>query len=409
MDTTQKPPSLLSLCTGMRGLERGLEGALRILRRIYCSKGKEGWIDRRADVIRVAAILEIESLAALNLVREMEEGVVAPAPVWTDLKTFPYNLFRDKICIITGGYPCQPFSQAGKQRGVDDPRHLFPFILQGITATRPVLCYFENVANHLNQGYDEVRDSLQKSGYTVKEGIFSASQVGAPHIRKRLFILAVANAYCTEQSKKRGDLAKMLGIQEELVDTESRAISREIRNVRGKDDEFKRSEKSRKARTESFTNAGGTVGDSNGEGKQQPERHLGEIRRWIDDAGEELLDHSACGCHGSEDAVCSRRNGAPCSGQAMDHSIDARLERHHWDGVPKVRWQESVRSIASTSLWPAGQGIDQYEWEEPRLESSVGFTIDGFDFTEDLLRMAGNGVVPPQSTIAFLTLIRHFL
>lgn len=374
----------------MRGLERGLELALRILRRIYGAKANEKWIDDREEVIRIAAILEIESFVAFNLACEMEEGLVAPAPIWTDLKTFPYELFLDRVCIVTGGYPCQPFSQAGKQRGVKDPRHLFPYIADGIGATRPVLCYFENVANHLNQGYDEVRRTLQELGYTVKEGIFSASQVGAPHIRKRLFILAVANAYCTESSKKRGDLAKMLGISKVERQSEYSPL------VSGGD----RSE----------------LGDANDQRQQQSERNFRESRRRTDDAGEENVDNSSCGGNQKENKVCSGRD---CSSGPSDatsklgvvqyDSECPRLERHYWDGNEKVRWKEAVRSIASSSLWPAGQGIYQYEWEEPRLESGVGFTIDGFDFTEDLLRMAGNGVVPQQSAIAFLTLIKQFL
>jgi hypothetical protein len=151
-----------------------------------------------------------------------------------------------------------------------------------------------------------------------------------------------------------------------------------------------------------------TMGDADSEGQQQSERNLGESGGWAHNPGENV-DHSTCGCDGSKDSICARGNGTSCSGPPMDHSIDARLERHFWDGNAKVRWQESVRSIASTSVWPAGQGREQYGWEEPRLESRVGLTIDGVDFTEDLLRMAGNGVVPQQSAIAFLTLIKNFL
>lgn len=155
--------------------------------------------------------MEIEAVAAWNLVSQMEQGVLAPAPVWTDLKTAPYEDFYGKVEIFTGGYPCQPFSQAGLQGGVDDPRHLFPHIERGVDAVRPVLCWFENVANHLNIGFEEVRWRLSRLGYKVEAGIYSAENVGAPHLRKRLFILCVADTYCTEQSKKRGDLAEVLG------------------------------------------------------------------------------------------------------------------------------------------------------------------------------------------------------
>lgn len=159
----------------MRGLERGLE---------------------RAGVpCRTLAYVEIEAFIVENLANQMENGVLDAAPIWSNLKTFPWENFRGKVHGITGGYPCQPFSFAGRRGGTDDPRHLFPHIARGIEIVRPRWCFFENVPGHLNLGYEEVRGVLQGLGYTVKEGIFSAEEVGAPHQRKRLFILAVENAY----------------------------------------------------------------------------------------------------------------------------------------------------------------------------------------------------------------------
>lgn len=356
VDTSFKPPVGISVCSGYRGLERGLEMALRYLRYGYFFFGETSEEHR---VIKLAATVEIESLVALNLVREMEQDMVAPCPLWTDLKTFEFERFYRKIHFITGGYPCQPFSSAGNQHGVLDPRHLFPYIDKGIGAARPVFCWFENVANHLNIGYDEVRSRLQALGYQVEEGIFSAEQVGAPHLRKRLFVLAVANAYCTESSKKRGDLAKMLGIQEEQ----------------------------RQSKHSAFISGGDSA-------------ELGETG---------LMDYAFSIGHPKENQVCAGRSRPACTSSAVDNSEYQGLERYDRNDSIKTRWQKQIRSIAETSLWPAGQGVDQYEFEPPRLESSVGYVVDGFDFTEDLLRMAGNAVVPQQSCAAFLTLIHKFL
>ena len=112
------------------------------------------------------------------------------APIWTDLKSFPWAEFRDRVDILTGGYPCQPFSAAGKRLGTEDPRHLWPFIADGIRLLRPRLCYFENVEGHISLGLREVVGELEQIGYSTAWGIFSASEVGAPHQRKRVFILA---------------------------------------------------------------------------------------------------------------------------------------------------------------------------------------------------------------------------
>ena len=112
------------------------------------------------------------------------------APIWTDLKSFPWAEFRDRVDILTGGYPCQPFSAAGKRLGTEDPRHLWPFIADGIRVLRPKLCFFENVEGHISLGLREVIGELESIGYQSSWGIFSASEVGAPHQRKRVFILA---------------------------------------------------------------------------------------------------------------------------------------------------------------------------------------------------------------------------
>ena len=117
-------------------------------------------------------------------------GQLDPAPIWPNLKTFPWGAFSDRVDILSGGYPCQPFSAAGKRLGTDDPRHLWPFIADGIRIMRPKLCFFENVEGHISLGLRAVIEELGSLGYKTTWGIFSAREVGAPHQRKRVFILA---------------------------------------------------------------------------------------------------------------------------------------------------------------------------------------------------------------------------
>lgn len=171
MDNPFKSPAILSLCPGMLGLERGLERAI----------GR----------VNVIAYVEIEAFIIANLVAAMEQGVLAPAPIWSDVKTFNPEPFRSKLHGIIGGYPCQPFSNAGNRLGTDDQRHLAPYIFRIIETTKPVWCFFENVEGHLTLGYDTVYQSIRDLGYAVEAGIFSAEEAGAPHQRNRLFILAI--------------------------------------------------------------------------------------------------------------------------------------------------------------------------------------------------------------------------
>ena len=160
----------ISLFSGYAGLELGLK--------------------RAAPALRTVCYVEREAFACANLVAKIEKGELDAAPVWTDIKTFPAKFFLGRIHLITRGYPCQPFSVAGKRRGTDDPRHLWPHIERIVEAVRPLWCFFENVSGHLGIGFPAVYRSLHNLGYKVEAGLFTAEELGAPHKRERLFILA---------------------------------------------------------------------------------------------------------------------------------------------------------------------------------------------------------------------------
>ena len=92
--------------------------------------------------------------------------------------------------VICGGYPCQPFSVAGKKRGTDDPRHLWPWVRTAISELRPKYAILENVRGHVRIGLHEVCGDLANIGYDAEWQIISAAALGAPHLRERLFIVA---------------------------------------------------------------------------------------------------------------------------------------------------------------------------------------------------------------------------
>ena len=94
------------------------------------------------------------------------------------------------VDVLTGGYPCQPFSQAGKRKGTDDERHLWPFVCEAIDALRPRIVFLENVRGHLSLGFGDVLSDLSRVGYDAKWGVVRASDAGAPHARARIFIFA---------------------------------------------------------------------------------------------------------------------------------------------------------------------------------------------------------------------------
>jgi DNA (cytosine-5)-methyltransferase 1 len=96
--------------------------------------------------------------------------------------------------IICGGYPCQPFSTAGKRNGADDPRHLWPWVREAISELRPKYAILENVRGHITLGLSTVIGELASIGYDAEWQIISANSVGAPHLRERIIILAYPNS-----------------------------------------------------------------------------------------------------------------------------------------------------------------------------------------------------------------------
>lgn len=96
--------------------------------------------------------------------------------------------------IIAGGYPCQPFSTAGKRKGTQDPRHLWPWVRTAISELRPDYAILENVPGHLTMGGTEVIGALAEIGYDAEWRVVSAAGLGANHLRKRIIIVAYPNS-----------------------------------------------------------------------------------------------------------------------------------------------------------------------------------------------------------------------
>lgn len=105
------------------------------------------------------------------------------------------------IDIICAGYPCQPFSHAGKRKGKKDDRHLWPEVKRLLQETRPAWFVGENVAGHVTLGLDDVLSDLEGIGYSAEPFVIPACAVGAPHQRGRVFVLAHSNG----QSKPQTD------------------------------------------------------------------------------------------------------------------------------------------------------------------------------------------------------------
>jgi DNA (cytosine-5)-methyltransferase 1 len=375
MDPTQL--THISLCSGYGGIDLGLRRVLPSLRTIAYS--------------------EIEEYACGLLAARMERGQLDPAPIWTDLKTFPFREFYGCVDILSGGYPCQPFSAAGKRLGKDDPRHLWPFIADGIRVCRPRICFFENVEGHITLGLRDVLGDLGRLGYAATWGIFSASEVGAPHQRKRVFLLA-------HNANDRFKQPLLDGKSIESTQGHSIAggnLSR-VADAAGNDTKCPAgagpgSHKAGRAWTSG--QFAGSDGDLWPARPGEPQ-HAWEPPRVVANPNRRGLEGAGAQRGRTEDAVGSDRESSEV---VADFSVidgqrgSARTGRRSGSeidvtGGDEEQQQQAESQVGGDSDGPGG-GLDDAQ-----------LCISGDNRTDEL-RLLGNGVVPATAALAFRTLL----
>ena len=132
------------------------------------------------------------------IAQRINDGILDTAPIFTDVREFVQSgaarQYRGFVDVVSAGFPCQPFSQAGSRKGGGDSRNMWPATRDAIADVQPNYCYLENVPGLLAHEYGRrVFGDLAELGFNARWCVLGAADVGAPHRRKRLWIVAYTN------------------------------------------------------------------------------------------------------------------------------------------------------------------------------------------------------------------------
>lgn len=194
---------------------------------------------------RTVCYVEREPYCQRVIRARIEDGLLDDAPIWDDVKTFDGRPWRGLVDVISAGFPCQPFSVAGKKRAADDDRNGWPDTIRIIREVRPAFAFLENVPGLLaaSHGYfGTLLGALAESGYDAVWDCLSAASCGAPHIRDRLWVLAadsrrdgirqLAERHQQHQSERWASESAHDGASRKLADPDSRRRPRQQFDLR---------------------------------------------------------------------------------------------------------------------------------------------------------------------------------
>ena len=300
--------------------------------------------------------------------------------------------------ILSGGYPYQPFSAAGKRLGKDDPRHLWPWIADGIRVCQPAMCFFENVEGHISLGLREVIGELEEIGYRATWGVFSAAEVGAPHQRKRVFIMAHRLCergqlpdwwrFAAEQMPVSNGAARRDGMAIAIQPGLQRSASEPL-HARGLQSEIGRG-----------CDAAWPSRPGQPQFPWEPPRVVGNQPADLGDSQSERAGGLPIGAREAQPGF----EGASSVGAGMGDTDSGRLEG---TSAEPGRTEDAIR----------GDGESTRRETQPALGGDVDGVAGRMDYAKlcvsgdnrtDELRLLGNGVVPATAERAFRTLIARF-
>jgi len=153
---------------------------------------------------KTVCAVEYEPHAAAILVQRQNDGILEPFPIWDDVRTFNGKPWKGIVDVVSGGFPCQDISSAGRGEGISGERSgLWSEMARIIREVRPRYALVENSPLLTIRGLEVVLGDLATMGYDAKWGVFSAADVGALHRRERIWIVANSDIFRWQKLGKR--------------------------------------------------------------------------------------------------------------------------------------------------------------------------------------------------------------
>lgn len=161
---------------------------------------------------RTVCAVEIEPYAAGVLAARQNDGILAPFPIWDDIRTFDGKPWRGIVDVVSGGFPCQDISAAGRGAGITGERSgLWKEMARIICEVEPRFVFVENSSMLTVRGLGTVLGDLAAMGFNAEWGVLSAADTGAPHLRERVWILANSH----KNRCKRENVSLSIGQQDQ--------------------------------------------------------------------------------------------------------------------------------------------------------------------------------------------------
>ena len=308
--------------------------------------------------------------------------------------------------VICGGFPCQPFSHAGRQQAQDDPRHLWPEMFRLIRECRPTWVVGENVAGIISLGLDEVLSDLESEGYATRTFNIPACAVGAPHIRQRLWIVAHADSESEPDGAFDGN-ARQRQLGFEFGGSEAASHGPDANGTgphkpkeHESDSEYGQAEL-RNEQVRESGQVGRDVADSDSErsqgqwsngseeGREDSERQAGLCGRAV--LADARRDTEGCGNRVQGDTAQWGERSVD-AGDGGDDVADTQRKREGRRGVSGPGEDKNKNGKGSSGqLGGYGEAGPEEWWA---VEPSVGRLVNGLPNRVPQLRALGNSIVP---------------